>query len=316
MFFVHSRTMSNSRKGIINELHKSARRNFPRRFVNVKGIDDLWQADLVEMQPYSRYNKKFKYLLTVIDVFSKKAFVKPVLNKTAKLVTSAMSEIFHENKRTPIHLQTDNGTEFHNKIFKDLMTRKKIKFYSTYSALKASVVERFNRTLKNKMWKQFSMQGSYKWIHILDQLVDTYNATKHSTIKMAPIDVGKHNEKQLLHNVFNKSNKWMKNKFFVGDVVRISKYKTIFDKGYTPNYSTELFKVKSVNRKFPVTYHIEDMKNTPIAGQFYETELQKTKYPNSYLVEKVLKRKGNQLFVKWLGFPSTDNSWINKKDLF
>lgn len=308
--------MSNSRKGIINELHKSVRKNFPRRNVNVKGIDDLWQADLVEMQPYAKYNKKFKYLLTVIDVFSKKAFVKPVLNKTAKLVASAMSEILHENKRTPIHLQTDNGTEFHNTIFKDLMQRKNIKFYSTYSILKASVVERFNRTLKNKMWKQFSMQGSYKWVHILNQLVDTYNSTKHSTIKMTPNEVNKNNEKQLLQTVFNKPSKWMKNKFSVGDIVRISKYKTVFDKGYTPNYSTELFRVKSINRKFPVTYHIEDMKNTPIAGQFYEMELQKTKYPDSYLVEKVLRLKGDRLLVKWLGFPNADNSWINKKDLF
>lgn len=303
------------REGIVSELHKSARKNFPRRFVNVKGIYDLWQADLVEMLPYAKMNKNFKYILTVIDVFSKKAFAKPVLNKSSKLVTDAMNQIFLENKKSPRHLQTDNGTEFHNKIFKDLMKRYNINFYSTYSSLKASVVERFNRTLKNKMWKQFSLQGSYKWLNILQDLVMSYNSTKHRTIKMVPNKVNSSNEKDLLNSVYKRQLKWVKNKFKIGDVVRISKYKSIFDKGYTPNFSTELFKIVNVNRKFPTTYHLEDMKKNPIAGQFYEMELQKTKYPDSYLVEKVLKRVNNQYFVKWLAFPNSENSWINKRDI-
>lgn len=304
------------RRGIINELHRSARKNFPRRHVKVKGIDDLWQADLVEMQSYARINRNFKYLLTVIDVFSKKAFVKPVLNKSSKLVTAAMNKIFDENKRTPTYLQTDHGSEFHNKIFQDLMNHHNIKFYSTHSVLKASVIERFNRTIKNKMFKEFSMQGSYKWINILDHLVNTYNNTKHSTIKMAPNKVNSRNEKKLLETVFNKPSKLVKNKFCIGDIVRISKYKSIFEKGYTPNFSTELFRVVNVNNKFPVTYLLEDLKHTTIAGQFYEKELQKTKYPDSYLVEKILKKKDNQIYVKWLGFPNSENSWIKKTDLF
>lgn len=303
------------KQALVNELHKSARKNFPRKHVIVKGINDLWQADLVEMQPYSKYNKNFKYLLTVIDVFSKQAYVKPVLNKTAKFVTKAMGEIFQENKKIPIHLQTDNGTEFHNKTFKDLMKQKNINFYSTFSNLKASVVERFNRTLKNRMWKQFSMQGSYKWLNILDHLVNSYNNTKHSTIKMAPNKVNSVNEKHILNTVYNRPTKWVKNKFSIGDIVRISKYKSIFDKGYTPNFTTELFKILNVNQKFPVTYLLEDMKQTPIAGQFYEMELRKTKYPDSYLIEKVLKRKGDKVYVKWLGFPSSENSWIQKSEL-
>lgn len=305
-----------NRQGLVNELHKQARKYYPRRYVNVKGIDDLWQADLVDMQAYAKENKNFKYLLTVIDVFSKKAYVRPILNKSAKIVAEAMNDIFLKRKTAPVHLQTDNGAEFHNKIFKNLMSKNNIKFYSTYSILKASVVERFNRTLKNKMWKKFSLQGSYKWINILDALVKEYNRTKHRTIKMAPNNVNCNNEKFILQTVYNRQVIWRKNKFRVGDIVRISKYKTIFDKSYTPNFTTELFKVINVNRMFPVTYKIEDMKQTPIAGQFYETELQKTKYPDSYLVEKILKQKGNKVFVKWLGFPSSENSWIEKSHLF
>lgn len=311
---VHS--LNINRKNIIEELHKLPRKNFPRRYVNVKEINDLWQADLVEMQPYARFNKNFKYLLTVINVFSKKAFAKPILNKTASHVTHAMNEIFIESSSTPNHLQTDNGKEFHNKMFKNLMKKYGINFYSTYSSLKASVIERFNRTLKNKMWKQFSFQGSYKWLNLLDELIEAYNNTRHRTIKMAPNDVNPNNEKMILHTIYNRPFIWQKNKFKIGDVVRISKYKSIFDKGYTPNFSTELFKITSVNNKFPVTYQLKDMKQNPIAGQFYEKELQKTKSPDSYLVEKVLKKRGAKVFVKWLGFPPSENSWIKKSDLF
>ena len=212
------------RKGIVNELHRSARKNFIRRHVNVKKINDLWQADLVDMQLFAKENKNYKYLLTVIDVFSKKAFVKPIKNKSAGMVTDAMANIFKENNQVPVYLQTDNGTEFHNKIFKQLMKKHNITFYSTYSILKASVVERFNRTLKNKMWKQFSLQGSYKWLDILSFLVDEYNKTKHRTIGMAPNQVNKNNEISILRKVYNKTTKWVKNKFQIGDIVRISKY--------------------------------------------------------------------------------------------
>lgn len=309
-------SINNERKKIINELHKQARKNFPRRSVNVKGINDLMQIDLVEMQPYAKFNKNHKYLLTAIDVFSKKAFAKPVINKTAKSVADAMESIFKENGSTPDHIQSDNGKEFYNKIFKNLMDKYNIKHYSSYSSLKASVVERFNRTLKNKMWKVFSLRGTYKWIDIIKNLISTYNKTIHRTIKMAPNEVNSNNEALLLRTVHNKPSKYVKNKFNIGDVVRISKFKSVFDKGYTPNFSTELFRIISCNRKFPVTYQLEDMKQSPIAGQFYEMELQRTNYPDSYLVEKVLRSKGDQVFVKWLGFPSSENSWIKRSSLF
>lgn len=120
------------------------------------------------------------------------------------------------------------------------------------------------------------MQGSYKWINILDALISEYNKTKHRTIKMAPNDLNLGNE-LLLRTVFNRPPIWSRNKF-IGDIVRISKYKAVFDKGYSPNFRNELFKVIGANQRFPVTYKLEDMKHTPISGQFYETELLKTKY--------------------------------------
>lgn len=303
-----------SKQEIVNELHKSARRNYQRRKVITKGLDDLWQCDLVIMIPYARENKGNKYLLTVIDVFSKFAWAEPVKSKSAADVTNAMSRILKQN-RTPKNLQTDNGKEFYNSEFTNLMKKYKINHYSTYSNLKASVVERFNRTLKNCMWREFSLQGTYKWDKILQKLVSKYNNTKHRTIGLKPINVTKSNEKFLLNTVYSKIKIFGRGKFKEGDYVRISKYKGTFDKGFTPNWSTEIFRIIGKQITNPITYKLEDLSGDLIKGGFYEEELQKTQFPNTYLVEKILKRKGSQVYVKWLGFNSSHNSWINKKDI-
>lgn len=304
-----------SRQDIINELHRPIRKNFKRRHVVLKSIDDLWQADLVEMIPYSRENNGFKYLLTVIDCFSKYAWAKPIKNKTSEHVQSAMQTIFKQSKRTPNNLQTDHGKEFYNKSFQNLMKRKKINHYSTFTKLKSSIVERFNRTLKERMWKEFSMQGSYKWLKILDIILSDYNNRKHRTINMAPVDVSKENEEAILKTVYKKPIKFGKPKFKIGDHVRVSKEKMIFEKGYTPNYSTEIFRITHVNKKIPITYLLEDYKEQPIFGRFYEYEIQKVKHPDTYLVEKILKEKNSQVLVRWLGFDSSHDSWINKNEI-
>lgn len=305
-----------SRRQIVNELHKAKRKNFLRRKVILKGIDDLFQADLVEMIPFARQNKGFNYILTVIDCFSKYAWAIPLKNKTADVVCVAMKNIFESSGRVPKNLHTDMGKEFYNKTFNDLMKNLKINHYSTYTHLKASIVERFNRTLKEKMWKLFSFQGSFKWINILEDLVADYNNTKHRTINMTPTEVNsKQIERKLLNTVYNYKIIIAKNKFKVGQHVRISKFKDIFEKGYTPNWSPEIFKITKVNQKHPVTYQLADYQNQKIMGRFYEKELQSTKYPNAYLVEKVLKKKGSNVFVKWLGFENNHNSWINKNDV-
>src|SRR5699024_2997483 len=133
-------------------------------------------------------------------------------------------------------LQTDNGSEFYNSHFQDLMKKYNINHYSTFSILKASIIERLNRTLKGMMWKTFSLNGNYKWINILQDLIDKYNSSIHRTIKMRPRDVNKRKEKLLLKTVYGKIKTFPMPKFKVGDSVRISKYKHLFEKGYTPNW--------------------------------------------------------------------------------
>ena len=305
-----------SRKQIVNELHKPSRINFIRRKVILKSIDDLWQADLVDMIEFVKLNNGYKYILTVIDGFSKYAWAIPLKHKSSLCVSDAMQNIFDQEKRTPKNLQTDMGKEFYNKTFQNLMKANAINHYSTYTHLKASIVERFNRTLKTKMWKMFSYLGSYKWCDKLKHLLDNYNNTKHRTIKMKPSEVNSSAiEKYLLETVYKNSNQLSLNRYNIGDFVRVSKYKGVFQKGYTPNWSPEIFEIIAVNKKHPVTYVVKDYQNQIIAGRFYEHELQKTKNHTAFLIEKVLKRKGDQIFVKWYGFDNTHNSWINKSSV-
>lgn len=300
---------------LVNEIHRFARRNFPRRSVILKGCNDLWQADLVEMGDYSADNKGYRYLLTVIDSFSKFAWAIPVKNKTGGEVTEAMRSILVKRQSSPKNLQTDFGKEFYNTHFQKLMKKYNINHYSTYSTLKASIVERFNRTLKGWMWKQFSLNGSYKWIDNIQTLVDKYNNTVHRTIKMKPCDVSLKNEVKLLETVYNKIKTFPKPKFKVGDSVRISKHKHLFEKGYTPNWTTEIFKIIAIKKTNPVTYIIKDYRDNVIQGSFYEQELLKAKHTDVYLVQKILRRKRGKVFVKWLGFSDEHNSWIDESEL-
>ena len=299
---------------LVEELHKPARRNYTRRNFDVRALDETWQADLVEMIPYARDNKGYRYQLTIIDIFSKYAWAVPEKRKTGKDVAEAMKSVLVKG-RVQKNLHTDRGKEFHNSDFQKLMNTYKITLYSTYSNLKAAICERFNRTLKNALWKKFSLRGSYKWLDIRHDLLTAYNNRKHRNIGAKPKDITVSNEADILKKFVSKITKKIKPKFKIGDKVRVSKAKAVFDKGYTPNWSTEIFTIVRIAATSPPTYHLKDYQDQPVSGGFYEQELLKAKYPDIYLVEKVIKKKGSKRFVKWLGFDNTHNSWIDKKDM-
>lgn len=311
---MRGKEMSNEKIQLVRELHTPARKTFIRRRVIVHGFDDLWQADLVDMRSYSSANSGNQYILTVIDVLTKYAWAEPLKNKQSKTVAAAFNRII-KNKRKPKNLQTDDGKEFFNSEFRDLMKKHNINHYSTWSVMKASVVERWNRTLKNAMWKMFTLNGNYKWTSSLHNLVNDYNNRKHRTIRMKPIEVTPKIAKKLLTTVFSHIKIAGPSRFKVGDYVRISKYKSIFAKGYTPNWTTEIFQIIKVQQTNPATYLLQDAAGNSIYGGFYEHELLRAKNPNVYLVEKVLRKKGNKVYVKWLGLDSTHNSWINKTNI-
>ena len=310
-------TDSSIKRKVALELHRSARKNFVRRRVEIKSLDDLMAADLVEMRPYSRVNKNYNYILTVINCFSKYVWAIPLKSKTEKEVAKAFESIL--SKITPPrNLHTDKGKEFYNRECKELFEKYGINHYSTHSVIKSPIIERFNRTLKNMMYIEFSIQGSYKYLEILPQLLDRYNHSFHRTIQCAPVEVTEENEDLILEHINQNTDRETQKlirKFKENDKVRISKHKALFDKGYTSSWSGEIFNIVKVQNTKPVTYLLKDEQDQDISGGFYTEELAKTNYPNVYLIEKVLKRRGKQLFVKWLGYNSSHNLWISENDI-
>lgn len=305
------------RNKIAAELHKPARRKYTRRSVTLKGLNDLYQADLVEMLPYAKENGGMRYILTMINCLSKFAIAIPLKSKTATEVLVKLEPILKKHKMK--HLQTDDGKEWFNSKFAGLMARYKINHYSTYSETKASIVERLNRTLKEKMWREFTARGSYRWLNILPSIVRSYNNTRHKTIGMKPTDVRRKHVKAILAVMNRKQSvqgkKLKTPKFSLDDLVRISKNKRVFTKGYLPNWTNEVFKIYAVRPTRPVTYILQDSKGETIKGGFYEEELSKATTGDVYLVEKILKRRGNKMLVRWHNFDSSHDTWITDKDL-
>uniref|UniRef100_A0A672IF46 Integrase catalytic domain-containing protein n=1 Tax=Salarias fasciatus TaxID=181472 RepID=A0A672IF46_SALFA len=261
-------------------LHKPARVHFPRNRVFVTRPLKQFQADLCDMRALADENDGYSYLLTVIDVFSKLAYVRALRKKTAAEVVSAFESVFRESK-TPEKLQTDAGREFFNKSFKILMRKHNIVHFATASDLKACVVERFNRTLKTRMWRYFTAKNTRRYVEVLPDLVKSYNNTYHSSIKMRPVDVTKENTRRVFHNLYgtptprDKSKQKLKVGFKVGDVVRISKLRGVFDKKYEQSFTDEVFTVSECIPRTPMVFKLKDFDGEVIEGSFYEQELQK-----------------------------------------
>ncbi|PFX11806.1 putative uncharacterized transposon-derived protein F54H12.3 [Stylophora pistillata] len=308
-----------------DELHKPIRRNFTKRRVIVNGIDEIWCSDLVEMQKFAKWNKGYRYLLMVLDIFSKYGWIVPLKNKKGESVAAGFKQIFAEG-RVPKKMWTDKGKEYYNQSVKDLFKAKGVELYSTENEEKSSVCERWNRTIKTKMWKQFTIQNNTVYVDILPKILEKYNNTKHRSIGMTPVEASKKkNENAVYLKLYGEHLKgvdvqrgWEKPKFAVGDNVRISKFKRkLFDKGYTPNWSEEIFVVDEVQYTQPITYKLKDLLGEEIKGTFYEQEMLKAKQSLSGLfrIEKVIRKKGKQALVKWSGYPEKFNSWVDVKDL-
>lgn len=305
-------------------LHKPIRKIFPRNKYHVTNINDLFEIDLIDVQSLSKFNNDIKYLLSVIDVFSKYAWVKPLKSKTAIEVSSAIEALLCTSGRRPLAIQSDKGKEFLGSAVQKIFKKYGIKhILANNPDIKASVIERFNRTLKTKMFKFFTFTSTYKYLDVLQKFIDAYNKTKHRTIKMAPADVTDENILQVYNSTYRNTHKnKKKNKFCVGDFVRISKYKHTFEKGYETNWTLEVFKIIKVIKRSPYTvYKICDLQNEPIDSIFYEPELQKVTYSDDSLfkIDKILKRRvragRRELYVRWKGYPEKFNKWIPETDV-
>ena len=275
-----------------------------------KGINDVFQADLADLQNLSRYNDNFRYLLTCICVFSKFAFAIPVKDKRGVSIANAFEKIF--SQRLPNFLQSDRGSEFLNHEVQSIFRKHNIKHYWSFNDdIKASCVERFNRTIKTKIFRYLTHHNTNRWIDAIEDFVVSYNNSLHRTIGMTPNQVNSDNQEEVAKRMYPPKVKpeW---KYKIGDKVRISRYKHIFEKGYLPNWSEEIFTIADCFPTNPVTY--ADLSGLIIKGKFYEAEVQLvSKTDDIYIVEKVIRtRKRNgvlEYFVKWRGYPDKFNSW-------
>ena len=294
------------------ELNKPVINKFERKKVIVNHIDKIHSCDLVDMVKYSKVNRGYKYIFTNIDIFSKYAWSFPLKTKTIKEIKSCFQKIFKERK--PSYIWSDQESAFFSKEMLKFFEDHNIKIYYTHSNLKAVIIERFNRSLRELMMKSFVKSNNTVWYDILPELLKTYNNRYHHTIKMKPIDVNKSNEKhiKMIYN-YNITNK--KPKYKINDLVRIFlKRRQLFDKpSGNIKWSEELFKIYKVGKSNVITYQLRDMNDEIIKGQFYEKELQLSKNNiGEYVIEKILKTKGNQIYVKWRGYSNNFNSWIDK----
>ena len=300
-------------------LHKKVIRKFKRRPTLVSGIYDQLQADLMDVRVLKEHNDGVGFLLTTIDVFSKKAWVFPISFKSGIEVAGALNSLFEENSfRT---MQTDKGKEFYNRRVQEVLRAHNVDHFSSENEnIKASIVERFNKTLRGRMYRFLTYTNKMRYIDTLDDLVSSYNKTIHSSTGLRPNDVNFDNQEDVWNTLYEQKQwKSTKPKLNNGDHVRIAKAAMSFERGYTQRWTVEIFRVTDVldyNR--PPVYRLTDLNGDSVDGTFYEKELQKVVLPKSFKIEKIIKKRKRgrreELFVKWLGYPDSFNTWVDKQN--
>ena len=291
---------------------KPIRRKFLRRKTVSLGIDRIWLLDLADLPNISRENDNYKFILTCIDCYSRYAFAVLLKNKSAPEVKSAFESILNNGDRCPTYVQTDKGREFLNAVFFSFLKSRSILHYTSENDdIKCAIVERFNRTLKSKMWRYFTYAKHLRYVEVLPKLLQSYNSTYHSSIKMAPDKMDRHYESEV-----GTRRTSVKYKFKVGDTVRISRTVEVFRKGYEGAWSREVFIVRSRYPTDPVTYSLRDYSGEEVKGKFYAEELQKViRDPSLFEVEKVIrtrtKKVKKEYLVRWMGYGPKHDTWVD-----
>ena len=322
-------------------LHRFVRRKFSRRRVIVGSIDYQWDADLVDMVSFESNNDGYKYILVVIDILSRYLWTRPLKNKQGIEVTRAFREIL-DGLRKPKHVRTDKGQEFKSKILQKYFKENGVDHFVTQNEVKANYAERVIKTLKSRIMRYFTLKQTHKWIDVLADFTESYNRTFHRSIKRTPESVNKDNEVEVWMTQYRrqpqsgkidlktiKMEKKRKRrtksifKFKVGNYVRISNLRGLFDREYDERWTGEVFKIaeRFSNQAFPL-YKLEDIEGKAIVGTFYQMELQKVDFdPDAtFKIEKVLKirkRKSHpeESLVRWLHWPKKYDSWIESSQV-
>ena len=306
-------------------LNRAVTNKFPRNRVIVEGLESQWDIDLADMNLLTANNDGNKYFLLAIDVFSRYIWVRPLKTKYAKDVIVCLESILMEG-RQPQSIRTDGGKEFQNRQVKAFLSGRDVHLFSTYNETQANYAERAIKTVKSKLYRYLIGRNTLRYIDVLQDLVHSYNHTKHSSLGRPPASVNSTNESEIRFDQFllrrrrhGDESSRQRLRFNVGDQVRISYRREAFDREYGQKWSGEVFYISQRRRRngIPI-YKLKDWNGEDIKGTFYNQQLQKVNVSDqdNFKIEKILKRRKingkKQVFVKWLHWPRKFNQWIDE----
>jgi hypothetical protein len=308
-------------------LYRRVRRVSRRPKVMVAGIDDQFDADLADLSKFASDNNGIHFLLVVIDIFTRFLWVRPLKNKLSTTVIKAFKDIFRKSKRKPRRIRSDRGSEFTAAETQHYFKTENIPQMFTANEVQANYVERAIQTLKTKIFRYMSTHDSFRYLDVLPQLVNSYNATYHKGIGAIPKDITKSDERQLWWNMYlppaaQKRKGKVVFAFQKGDKVRISVLKKAFRREYDQKWSGEVFIIRRrfVRDRLPM-YQIEDYSGEALKGTFYQNELQRIQVPNSslFIVEDIVQRKSingiPHVKVHFKDWPKKFDKWVKTSDL-
>ena len=271
-------------------------------------------------------------MFVAIDVWSRYAWIIPIANKTGASVLSAFRQLINDSGRKPKRVWWDQGKEFLNANMTAFLKRQGIESYSTFGQHGSMFVERLNRTIKTRLEKVFTASHSNRWIDVLPGLMETYNSSKHSSIKMSPEQASKPENQQRLHDLqYKDADKHLEepsqpSKIKLNTWMRISRQKGVFEKGYERLWSEEIFRVISILHTSPRVFEVEDLLGERVLGAFYTEELQQTQQdPNGkFLIQSIIDSKIQNVRgqvpismkkVQWFGYEAKFDSWVDEKSI-
>ena len=265
------------RQNAVHSVHKRiVKKIFPRRRIIARFPNDIWMGDLIEYPQYKFNNRQYVYILVLIDCFTKKVFIAPMKDKSMKWSVAAFESIFSQLDEFPTHLVTDGGLEFFNSDVRKLFINYDINHYKipTKTKWKASIVERVNRTIKSRLQKYFYKTKTKNWIDIIEKVVRNYNNTPHSSTGVAPNQVTESNRKQVYKRLYPDLGLRTVCKLKEGDRVRKILNKDIYEKGYTRNWSEEIYIIENIKQSNGVCYYyLKDHANNSLPGIYYYYQL-------------------------------------------
>jgi len=304
-------------------IHKEFRKG-PRNISYARYKRYQFQIDLCFIIDLSEWNDGVKYLFTIIDSFTRYAFVEPLKDKNSLNVLRAFQKVINNLEIKPKTVICDKGNEFINKHFTNYCTQNNIKLVSPKSNIHAAYVERFNRTIQNYIYRFLTENSTNRYIDHLNDIVNSYNNRYHRMIGMSPFEAETNPNANLYINsmisIKEKNLQIQRPSLNIGDKVRISTQKTVFARGYKPQAQTEIFKIRDIsrNKQIPLYYLSNYDETENIEGGFYRFELTPVNI-DTFRIEKILKRRNyrgqRQVLVKWLGYNEDNNQWIPEADV-